>query len=499
MRSTKNLFRQFCCGAPGPPGRRCRYLPGVLPSDAARCSMLKAIVVSTAVLRNALIRGIAVTVLLGILGDCSTLTAAVPEPWRAGVATVSITPERPIWQAGYGARVRPSEGTSQELYAKALVLEDPAGHRVVLVTTDLLGFPAVLSDGVAARVRSEYHIARKDLLLSASHTHCGPVVARMLAVAYDDMNGDHWREVDRYTKELEDRIVAVVGRAIRNLAPARLSFGRTSAGFAANRRQAGGPIDPDVPVLRVDGEKGVLRAVVFGYACHAVTLDGDFYQFHGDYPGVAQEWLEKRHPGALALFLAGCGGDINPKPRGSLAITQQHGEALAQAVNKTLSSSMQRLHGVLRSAWEEFPVRFAPPPTREDLNRRVSDQDKYVRSHARKMLAVLDRNGRLPPEYPYPLQVWQVGSDLTWVAMAGEVVVDYVLRLQKELAGRQLWVSAYCNDVFGYIPSLRVLGEGGYEGGGAMLYYVQPGPFDSSIEETIVRKVHELVKQTDAR
>jgi len=94
-----------------------------------------------------------------------------------------------------------------------------------------------------------------------------------------------------------------------------------------------------------------------------------------------------------------------------------------------------------------------------------------------------------------PIQVWQFGQDLTFVALGGEAVVDYSLRLKRELGAEQLWVAGYCNDLFAYVPSLRVLQEGGYEGGDAMIYYVQPGPFAPSIEEAIIRKIHDLVGQ----
>ena len=81
------------------------------------------------------------------------------------------------------------------------------------------------------------------------------------------------------------------------------------------------------------------------------------------------------------------------------------------------------------------------------------------------------------------------------VALAGEVVVDYSLRLKAELAGRALWVAGYSNDVFGYMPSLRVLREGGYEGVGAMRYTELPGPFAASVEKRVIDKVYELVNK----
>jgi hypothetical protein len=346
---------------------------------------------------------------------------------------------------------------------------------------------------VAKRVQQKYRLARNNLMLAASHTHSGPVVSRLLAVAYE-MSDEQWHTVDKYTKQLENRIVSLVGKALLRLAPARLVFGRGEAGFGANRRQAGGPVDHEVPVLRIEDENGKLRAVVFGYACHNVTLDGNFYQYHGDYAGAAQQWLESRYPGTLAFFVAGCGGDINPKPRGSLEIAREHGEALGKSVDQAMSLPMARVRGKVKTAWEVFPVRFATPPSRDELLARADGNDQYIRRHAQEMLKILERDGRLPVEYPYPLQVWRFGADLTLVALAGEVVVDYALRLRRELGGGNLWVAAYCNDVFGYVPSLRVLREGGYEGGGAMIYYVLPGPFDASIEETIIEKVHQLLK-----
>ncbi len=89
----------------------------------------------------------------------------------------------------------------------------------------------------------------------------------------------------------------------------------------------------------------------------------------------------------------------------------------------------------------------------------------------------------------------QFGKDLTLVALGGEVLVDYALRLKRELGADKLWVVAYANDVFAYIASRRVLGEGGYEAETSMIYYGQPGPWAPAVEDTLVTKVHQLVKK----
>ena len=238
-----------------------------------------------------------------------------------------------------------------------------------------------------------------------------------------------------------------------------------------------------------------LLAVVFGYAAHPTTITSGehFYEFSGDYSGFAQQFLEENNPGAIALFVQGCGGDIMVSPRGTADLAREYGERLAAAVALQLGKSLQPVRGPLRAGFEIFPVELAPPPSRAQLEAESKHADLYYRWHAREMLKKLNRDGALPATYPYPLQAWQFGSDLTLIAMAGEVVVDYSLRLKKEIGGNALWIAGYCNDVFAYIPTKRVLAEGGYEGADSMIYYQRPGPFAPSIEETIIGKAHALV------
>ncbi len=165
-------------------------------------------------------------------------------------------------------------------------------------------------------------------------------------------------------------------------------------------------------------------------------------------------------------------------------------------VEEVLRAKMKPVGGPLRIAFDYVDVPFQKPPSREEFEQRLNDRDPARRRHARYMLDILARDGKLPDRYPYPISVWQFGRDLTFLALAGEVVVDYSLRFKSQYGWSNLWVAGYSNDVFAYIPSLRVLKEGGYEGGGAMIGYGQPGPFGAAIEETIAEKVDELIKRT---
>ncbi len=444
-------------------------------------------------------RTIHVAAVIALLSTCGPLLAA---DFQAGVARVKITPPTPFWMSGYAARTHPSEGVEQELWAKALALRDGEGHPVVLVTTDLIGLPRVISDEVAARVRAQFRVERSRLVLSASHTHCGPAVRKNLAVLYD-FGEDDRRRVDAYGAELVDRLVEVVGRALEALTPARLSVGHGAVGFAVNRREPTpegvkigvnpeGPVDHDVPVLKVTGNDGSLRAVLFGYACHNTTLGGDFYRIGGDYAGYAQAELEQAHPGVLALFVMLCGGDQNPSPRGTLDLVRQHGHALAAEVARVLDTSLRPVRPPIRTALDVASLDFAPH-TRARFEGEAKSEDRFRQRRARLMLAAYDA-GRPVRETPYPVQAVRFGRDLTLLALAGEPVVDYALRLKRELPGENLVVAGYCHDVMCYIPSRRVLQEGGYEAVDNTIYYGQPGPFAESVEEAIMAAVRRVTK-----
>jgi neutral ceramidase len=244
----------------------------------------------------------------------------------------------------------------------------------------------------------------------------------------------------------------------------------------------------------VESADGKLRAIVMGYACHNTTMQ--FLQWCGDYAGFAQQYLEENHPGATALFWSGCGADANPLPRGKLELCQKYGRELADAVDGVLDGKTAAVKPSAAARYDAVALPLDEPPGREKWAADLLSKQHAVRKRAERMLKTLDGGGKVPTEYPhYPVQAWRLGDDLVWVALGGEVVVDYALRLKKELGDRQtLWVTAYANDVMAYIPSKRVLQEGGYEGDSSMIYYGMPGKWAPPVEEKIVSRVHELVR-----
>lgn len=433
------------------------------------------------------------SVLLAVMLVVTSSALAQDSGWKAGFARVVITPEKPMWMSGYGGRTHASEGKVHDLYARAAALQDVSGKRVVMVSLDLVGVPKVLSERVSAAAKAKHKLERADVMFCCSHTHCGPALDQSLTHMLD-MKDEDWQQVMANQKWLDARVTEAVDRAIADLKPARLATGVGNCGFASNRRPpiGTGPFDHEVPVLRVlsaDGSQ--LRGVIFGYACHNTVLG--FYQWCGDYAGFAQLYLEERHPGATALFFSGCGADQNPLPRRKVELAEQYGRMLALSVEKVVASELAPVNGAVSTRFREIPLAFSVIPSRDELLKTAESADRYQRTRAKLFLKDIDAGKPLSPTYPYPVQVWKLGS-VTWVALGGEVVVDYSLRLKRELGQGTTWVTGYANDVMAYIPSERVLTEGGYEGDTSMIVYMQPSKWKTGLEDQIVKTVHELTK-----
>ncbi len=449
------------------------------------------------------------TFLLAILVvSLGPVQASAAPGWKAGVARRVITPDKPMWMSGYASRDHAAEGRLHDLWCKVLVLEEADGKRAVFVSLDLVGIDRGLSNRICQRLAEQHGLDRSEITLATSHTHTGPIVGDNLASMY--FLTDHDRElVKGYTRFLEDAIVETVGQAVQNRQAAVVRSAVGTAKFAVNRREnrepdvpelrkqgrLKGPVDHDVPLLTVhQGDR--LAAILFGYACHATTLSS--YKWSGDWPGFGQIELERRFPGATAMFFAGCGADQNPLPRRTVELAKDYGRKIAEAVAAPIAG--KRLNPVEPRLWtgyREIRLPFAQPLDRPALQERLKSSNKYEVSRAQHLLRQLDSSGQVLRDYPYPVQVWRLGDDLDFVMLGGEVVVDYALRLKASRPQRTVFVGAYMNDVMAYIPSERVLREGRYEGETAMLYYGLPSRWASGIEQAICDTVDGLLQEAD--
>lgn len=414
------------------------------------------------------------------------------DSWQAGFGKVVITPDEAGPMSGYAGRPGPAKGKIHDLYARAAALRDPSGKTIVMVSTDLIGVPATMAHTVCTELEKRHGLKRADIMLTCSHTHCGPALddelSFMLFLPPEEM-----AKVKKYQPVLNAKLIDVVGQAISDLKPAQLATGIGKAQFASFRRPpiGTGPFDHEVPVLRVlDQEGKTLRGVLFGYACHNTTMG--FEMYCGDYAGFAQLYLEEHHPGAVALFHLGCGGDQNPLPRRKIELCEKYGRMLGIAVEEAMVASMTALSGKFRTDLQRIDLPFAYVPTAENLTARLTKGTKHEQALAEKLLKKVQAGETLPATYPYPIQVWHVGDNVTWVALGGEITVEYSLRIKELLGQGRTWVTGYANDVMCYIPSEKILAEGGYEGETSQTYYQKPTKWAPGIEKRIIDKVVEM-------
>lgn len=442
-----------------------------------------------------------------IVGSLFVLQAAKADEyqWKAGVSRAKITPEGTMWQAGYASRDQAATGVMHDLWIKVLALEDQQGHQALLITADIVGIPKSFTDRIRSQLKAAFNLTASQIIINSSHSHSGPIIFDSLHDFYG-VSFDSTQEnlIRAYTAKMEQHMLKATREALQSLTPARVFTGNGVTRFQVNRRnnpeasiselfEIKGPVDPSVPVIKVADLSGRLLSIVFGYACHATVLGG--YEWSGDYPGFAQLELEKMYPDATAMFFQGAGGDQNPLPRRTVSLAKQYGKELAAAVESVLSEEMHKQPATLQTAYAEIDLPLSAPPDRKKLEELAAHNTDYTCVWAKRMLTDLNSQGKLNNAYPfYPVQLWKLGQQPLF-SLGGEVVIDYAIKL-KYMYGMDVFVMGYANDVMAYIPSLRVLHEGGYEGSRSQLYF--PGMsanWDPSIESRIMSGMEKLAEE----
>ena len=438
-----------------------------------------------------------------VLVSTATACRAEGATWRAGVGKVNVTPDEAMWMSGYGPRF--AKNKLHDLWVKVLVLEAADGQRAVVITSDVCGFSKLSYDGICAALEKRCGLDRAAVRLTCSHTHTGPALRECLHVCWPWDDDEARRLVENYSVDLDAKIVETVADALTKMTPVTLFAGEGTADFAVNRRNnpeaevtrlresgAGlrGPVDHSIPLLAVRAADGELRAVVFGYACHCTTIS--LPEWSGDFAGYAMLELERQRPHMQAMFFQGCGADQNPLPRKTVELCQKYGHQLAAGVESALQKPLRPLSPQLRTAFEFTELDFKRPLTEDFLREQASQKTVQGRLAARH-LKRLQAGQPLPTSHPYAVQVWKLGQEQLWISLSGEVVVDYSLTYKAKY-GSQTWVNGFAHDLVCYIPSSRILREGGGQEVGIPWSYGLPAlEWADDIEDRIHASVSRLV------
>jgi hypothetical protein len=435
-----------------------------------------------------------------------TTAQSAEHQWQVGLATTCITPEEPVWLYGYADknRFQPYESVLDDIYASAMAIRSEGDEPSLLITADLCVLREPEETALCKVLTARTGLPRGRILLNWSHTHSGPMLGTSDTNRYPIADEDR-QKTEAYTAVLWNKLADVATAALENMKPAQLSYGVGKVDFVKNRRafhedgryrgMAANPdryADQTVPVLRIDDLNGQLRGIVFGCACHAVTLGGTSNQLSGDFPSYAREHIRQQYPDAEVLFVQGCGADANPEPRATndqVDWVKRQGLELGVEVCRIAAGDMEAIHGPLRVEFEWTDLPMQPAPPREELEELA--KGAFWKSHnAKRILEAQARGEAIPTHYRTPLALWQFCDDLTLVAISGEVVSDYVPLVAETIDAKRLWVAGYSNQVFGYLPSAKVVQEGGYETLGLVSAHI--GWFSADSQDVLLDAVRRM-------
>ena len=418
-----------------------------------------------------------------------------------GVSKVDVTPDMPVLLAGYGGRTTEHEGIDTSLWARAMVIGDK--NPVAIVVLDNCGISQIVTDRLAERL-AKHGLNADQLVVAATHTHNAPTLIGYAPIVWKGRTTKEQDDrVQSYTRFVIEKMTQAVVGALAKREPMSLEWALGRATFGGNRRvisngnwsgfgfQRNAPVDHSLPVLFAKDSKGDVRAVWANYACHCTTV-GSRNRIGGDWAGYANTWIENEFGKAVSLMTIGCGADIGPQPSGTLAIAENHGKAIAEEAKRLFAQKTIKLTQVPSVITRRISLPLIKPKPRDYWEEQLKSGG-FNHQLAKAMLARLDVTGEISDEVNYPLSVWKFGSELAVVFLAGEVVVDYSVRLKRELDWSRLWINGWANDMPGYIPSRRILLEGGYEADFSQVYYEQPGRYDPSVEDKLVNAVKEMV------
>lgn len=404
--------------------------------------------------------------------------------YSVGIATGDITPPVGTPLCGFGARnLHTSTAVYHPLRTVAVVIDD--GRTSVLLVSAEWVFFEELTKRVRFRLSQATGIPSARIILSGTHTHCGPCVRTK------DTENHGWIDHD-YIQHAIETMAKTAARACKSKSTARLKFGIGRCTLAVNRRvpdpdnpgkvlrrmmpNPAGPTDHEVSILTVESLDGLARGILFHYSCHPTSRSG--LQIGGDYVSFAYDFLQDLQGAfvyAQPCFLQGCGSDQKPRspiPNSknfdgrTIEQVREIGFELGQAVAQTIQSGeLQPVTGPITMQQKVIDLKTEPLDRKLVAAELNNNEQPYKQKWARYHQERIDAG--LPEErcVPFEIQTVRFGDSLAIVTLAAEATVEHALRLKRELrpSFKNVLPLAYTNDVVGYVPVKRQFPEFGYE------------------------------------
>ena len=422
----------------------------------------------------------------------------------AGAAKVNITPYVGINLSGFGNRTKGSEGIHDELYARAVVMED-GENKIGIVSCDLLNLDESSIFSIRKKAQELTGMDGENIMISTTHTHSGPLTSPLRGFGKLDRE---WVSV------MEKQVAGAIAIANSRLQEACIGAGSGHAELNINRRERrdervvlglnpGGSIDYQVGVIRIDDLEHKPICAIVNYACHPVVLGGDNYLISADYPGYAMAMVEHfRGNNSVAMFLNGTTGDINPIGRGTFEEAKRTGTILGAEVLKVCENISLSHDAELKAAKEIVNLQSGQIPSEAEIEQIIADRKKALAdkefdidreitlSWALDALSMA-KKGKKSAIVPVEVQVLSMG-DIMLAGIPGEVFVDVGLGIKKGSSYKNTFVAGYTNGDIGYMPTKKAFQEGGYETHYAyMLYGIYP--VDQDVAEKMINSALKLI------
>lgn len=420
---------------------------------------------------------------------------------KIGIASIDITPQHPVWLTGYGNRDHKSEGIYQSLIAGAISIAGGTDE-VLILTADLIGYDLAYAAAAKNRIAESAGLLPRQIVLTATHTHCAPFFYPM-AMPGEPEKG--------YSEFLLNRLVEVAVRAKHRQVEGSVSFSRGRSEFGVSRRLpdgAGGVLfapnpegsmDRDLDTLWFSNAKEELVGSLTIFGCHPTSRGG--YMIGGDYPGFLCRALSEETE-APSFFATGCAGNIRPWFKGkNEGFNTPSLEELAAASRQVAAEVMQSWEDAapvnaealcVRSEFHHLP--YTDLPDDDTLrDRSANDTNPLIRHWALEMLQLSEAGG-LPSSCPQEIQVVQFNEEIRAIFLGGEVLTEIGLHIKHVLEPATTITVAYSNGLIAYVPSKATYDLGGYEVDGSHFYFLRPAPFAKEIEDLIVGKTIDMVR-----
>lgn len=438
---------------------------------------------------------------------------------RFSYASETMTPEQPVFMHGFGHRSEKSVGVLDDLYVKVALLE--ANKRLLIITLDALGSDISFVNGVKDALKERFGLPHEDVLINFSHTHysvylTGEDASRRLRGLYsiaqsdwaDRNDGLDYAEDVKLFHHIRDIIVRLVDDCSRNMVEGELQVGSIQSDFAVSRRRPDGKggvewkpyyegeIDKELLVLKLTDTAGAVKGILYNYGCHPTGMT-DYMKLSNDFVGHVSRTLEASFPGAFAMFLQGCGGELKPRMGAdgdqfrllSYEEITEAGQGLGREIADLLrEGEFRTVECKFRTALvepllytEQTPASFYEPMANNEAS------PPFYRSAARRTIAGIE-DGTIKDWLPHYIALWHLDADTRLVAMEGEVSTEYSLLIKRLLQPCTTLTLGYTNGVCSYIPTRKMIAEGGYETTCNFFFNLR-GNFVPEIEDIIVGQI----------